>query len=443
MVSDNAVRQGSEDAKATGTTRAAWIGGALNKFSIGTSGFPDDLDAPVEGTVDLDVPVEQFWRLFADVRGWPSWNSCMSVARVHPGDVLSPGSTLLWAFRPIRRRYLYRLPSLARSVVVVPCQEVTWEVTVLPGFHARHTYSFEALDGGRCRFGSWERASGPTYRLLRSFWRAHFRFVLEASLAGAVTAAARGEGAARLVRYGDATTGTPLVVVPGLDGSVGTVAPLVQALAQTRPVHLVDYRTERNTSLEGLAREIADLVTRARLGKVDVLATSLGSIAAAQAISQHGMSARRVVLIGTFTRLPAGRLRLTNRIIASTPRWGYRRLAPLLMSYVCGPVGDGADHPFFERIRRSDPVQVVKRTQWEVGRDFAPDLAALIPPTLVLMGARDRFVSDPQREVATIRRCLTSEESQVRLLPGAGHVLLPRAAVAAAVSAAEDFLQED
>jgi hypothetical protein len=148
-------------------------------------------DEPVEGSIDLEAPLDQVWRLFEDVAGWRSWNPCIAVARARPTGTLIEGSRLWWAFKPIRRRYLYRLPVVARLVVVVPAREVTWEVSFLPGFHARHTYSFQDLGDDRCRFTSWEQAHGPAYGLLRPFWRAHFRFVRDASLTGIAHALVR------------------------------------------------------------------------------------------------------------------------------------------------------------------------------------------------------------------------------------------------------------
>lgn len=143
-----------------------------------------DPDLPVEGTTEVALPVERLWEAFADVRGWPRWNPCMSWARITGGE-LKQGATLYWAFKPIRPRYLYRLPALARIVECEPAGKVTWEVSGFPGFHARHSYTFEALGPDRSRFGSWEVAEGPAFRALRGFWLAHFRFVRDESLAGA------------------------------------------------------------------------------------------------------------------------------------------------------------------------------------------------------------------------------------------------------------------
>jgi hypothetical protein len=137
------------------------------------------------------MSVERLWSVFTRVREWPRWNPCMWTATVSGGPTLAEsgplarGRQLVWAFNPIAPWMLYRLPVMAGLVEVVPERRVSWEVSVVPGMWALHTYWMEPLDEGRCRFGSWEVAEGPTYRLMRPFWLAHFRFVRDASLAGA------------------------------------------------------------------------------------------------------------------------------------------------------------------------------------------------------------------------------------------------------------------
>ena len=138
---------------------------------------------PIEGSVELDMPVAQLWELFADVRGWPRWNPCFAWSRVLRGQ-LRRDAMLVWAFNPIERRYLYRMPAMARVVEFTPHDRVTWEVAA-PGLHALHSYRFAALGPERCRFGSWEVAEGRAYRATRRFWLAHFRYVRDSSLEGA------------------------------------------------------------------------------------------------------------------------------------------------------------------------------------------------------------------------------------------------------------------
>jgi hypothetical protein len=143
---------------------------------------------PIEGSIELAMPVERLWQAFLDVPRWGDWNGCIWRSRVLGGE-LRVGATLLWAFNPIKPSYLYRMPAAAKVVELEPHDRVTWEVSVL-GFHAVHAYRFAALDDERCRFGSWEVAEGRTYRATQRFWLAHFRYVCRESLAGAERLAA-------------------------------------------------------------------------------------------------------------------------------------------------------------------------------------------------------------------------------------------------------------
>jgi hypothetical protein len=150
-----------------------------------------DPDLPVAGAVELEMSVERLWSVFSRVRSWPDWNPCMWTATVSGGPTLAEGGPLaqgrqlIWAFNPIRPFLLYRLPVIARLVEVVERSRVSWEVTVIPGMWALHTYWMEPVSDQRCRFGSWEVAEGPVYRVIRPFWQAHFTFVRDASLQGA------------------------------------------------------------------------------------------------------------------------------------------------------------------------------------------------------------------------------------------------------------------
>jgi Polyketide cyclase / dehydrase and lipid transport len=145
---------------------------------------------PIEGYVELELPVERLWDAFLDVERWPLWNPCIWRSRVRDGE-LREGATLVWTFNAIKPRYLYKMPARAQIVEFERHDRVTWEVSA-PGFHALHSYRFAGLGPERSRFGSWEVAEGPTYRALRRFWIAHFRYVCRASLAGAETLARRG-----------------------------------------------------------------------------------------------------------------------------------------------------------------------------------------------------------------------------------------------------------
>ena len=140
--------------------------------------------APVQGTVDVNVPIDVLWEGFTHANWWPRWNKCFFWA--HNRD-LQLGQKLIWAFQPIRWWYLYKMFAIANIVELHDGRKVTWEVTALPGFYARHTYHMEDLGDGRTRFGSWEQAHGAQIKfpLTKKFWVAHFTFVKDRSLEGA------------------------------------------------------------------------------------------------------------------------------------------------------------------------------------------------------------------------------------------------------------------
>lgn len=140
-----------------------------------------DMDV-VQGDIVVDVPADVMWEFFTNARLWPRWNPCFFWAY---NKTLVLGKKLVWIFKPIKWHYLYVMPASANIVELEFGKKVTWEVTVLPGFYARHTYSIEDLGNGKCRFSSWEKATGWSFRLMKKFWINHFEFVKNKSLEGA------------------------------------------------------------------------------------------------------------------------------------------------------------------------------------------------------------------------------------------------------------------
>jgi pimeloyl-ACP methyl ester carboxylesterase len=393
-----------------------------------------DPELPVQGATSVALPVEKLWEAFADPESWPAWNPCF--ARVWTrGGRLREGSRFFWLFNPIQPSYLYRLPAVARIVEWRPCERVTWEVR-LPGFHALHSYTFERLDAETASFGSWEVAEGPGYERLRAFWLAHFKFVCRSSLEGAQRLAQRGVGV-RLRGLGEPDGRPPLLAIPGLDGSIGSIEPLVERLAADRRVLVADYTAEHNPTLEGLAREIAAVAQPEAGDGIDLLGQSIGTLMAAEIAAAAGLPVRRVVLIGTFTRVRDTAVRIADALSAVSPYSLQRLTAPALMAIVCGPVGDGRQHPFFAASRQSVFSRTRRRSAWQVGRDFAALLERVDRPLLVLLGARDRF---PRHGDAARVRAAVEPGGRVAVIPAAGHVLLPSRAIEIAASEIDRFL---
>lgn len=247
----------------------------------------------------------------------------------------------------------------------------------------------------------------------------------------------------RLERIGTGASGLPLVMVPGIDGSGGSVIPIAQALAADRLVFIADYSGEDNPTVEALTAEIAGQIAASVPGPFDLFGQSIGTIPAAQIASAGALPVRKLVLCCTFTRLRWTALRVSNALVAITPRWLFAATAPGLMKLVCGPVGDGGNHPFFEASRRADKHGVMKRTAWQIDRDFSPDIAAVQLPMLVLMGEQDRFVPDLGREVEKLRALLAGRPAALHTVAQAGHVFIPSQAVASAARLISEFLRAD
>lgn len=241
--------------------------------------------------------------------------------------------------------------------------------------------------------------------------------------------------------HGKSTNAPALIAIPGIDGSIGSIAPVVERLKKTRQIVVVDYSAETNPTLDDLSKQIAAAVRGQINSEVDVLGQSIGTILAAHVACRYDLPVRRVVLMATFTKLSWTRLRISTFMMRLTPRWLYRMTTRPLMAMVCGPVGDGRDHPFFAASRASDPKGVLKRTRWQIGRDFSADLRQLEGlPTRILMGMKDRFVPDAQKEVGKLQQLFASHPETVIPIAGAGHVFLPSTAIASAVEHLEEFL---
>jgi len=242
-----------------------------------------------------------------------------------------------------------------------------------------------------------------------------------------------------LQTFGSASTVPPLVVIPGIDGSIGSVELIVEKLSRERRVILVDYTQEAEPTLDRLSCAIAGIL-RERLNEpFDLLGQSIGTIIAAK-VAVQALPVRRVVLISTFLRLNDFKLRFSNLLAALSPRWLYRLLSRPVLMWQCGPVGDGNARPFLVRSAESDPSFIVKRTRWEIGSDFHDDIAGVGQPLLVLMGERDRFVPNARREIDELRQVVTGRDARVLGVPTAGHVLFPTLAIDFAVLQIEEFL---
>jgi pimeloyl-ACP methyl ester carboxylesterase len=213
----------------------------------------------------------------------------------------------------------------------------------------------------------------------------------------------------------------------------------VEGLSKRRQIHLLDYRAEHHDTLEELIDTLSEVSSDIE-GSVHLLGQSIGAAMAAMVASRRP-SVERVVFVGAFTRGRWATLRVASALARASPPPLYRITTRPLMVLACGPVGDGRDHPFFWHATHSDRAGSARRTRWQVGRDFSSAFSNVSQPALALLGDKDRFVADTALELGRLRHLLDGPGQKVMTVPGAGHVLLPSAAVAFGIDAIERFLE--
>lgn len=190
--------------------------------------------------------------------------------------------------------------------------------------------------------------------------------------------------------------GDDMVVVHGLSGSWRWWLPLVETLSERSRLHLVDLPRLGRLRAGEMAPWLGRLLDAVGLGRVDVLAHSLGGLVATELAMEQPNRVRNLVLVA-----PAG---------VPCGRGVLRRTLPLLeeLFVVRGKVqtivGDAV---------RTGPVSLVHGIAYVWERDIRGELGAVQAPTLLVWGERDRLVPP-----------WVAEEWQ-RLLPRSRLVRLP------------------
>jgi pimeloyl-ACP methyl ester carboxylesterase len=225
-------------------------------------------------------------------------------------------------------------------------------------------------------------------------------------------------------------------VVPGLDGGgescLHLVLPVVRPAGGPPPatVWLVDTRAATEGSLDEVIDTVSRLLGDALAGRREVTCwtQSFGAAVLALVLQRRPFDVGRLVLVSPFTRLAAWKVRSARVVTALTPTPLYRRAIPPLARVAFGPPGDDPDFPFFAGLARGTSTDLARRMGWLVGADFAPALTALpAVPTGVWFGARDRLI-DRHRE-RDFFGALARSSGAVSVVPDAGHVIVPTAAV--------------
>ena len=248
----------------------------------------------------------------------------------------------------------------------------------------------------------------------------------------------------RLVTTGQ---GPPIVVLSGLEGSgescLHLVLPVVvPAGAPPRGrVILVNYAAERHRTLGELVAPIGELLGHAfpADATVTLWGQSFGNLLVALTAQQLGMRVLRTMMVSPFTGLPQIRVAAGRASLAVAWRPLYRATAQSASRLIFGPAPRGSGRPFFRAIAHAAPADVHRRMGWLSRADFANAFLALRAPTAVWLGERDRLVDLP-RQLAFFTAVTRDPDSQLVVIPGSGHVVLPPGAVSYARATLTDWL---
>jgi len=251
----------------------------------------------------------------------------------------------------------------------------------------------------------------------------------------------------RGVRLRAAGAGPPVVIFPGLEGSGESCLHLVLPVllpagaAPRGRVILVDYAAERHRVLGELVSTVSELLDEvAGNGQaVTIWGQSFGNLLGTLVAQRAGLPVRRAVLVSPFTGLPQARVAAGRAALALAWRPLYRAATPATGRYLFGPAPRGSGRPFFRAIAAAAPGDMRRRVGWLAGADFASAFLALPGPVGAWLGERDRLIDLP-RQLAFFAAVARMPGSQLQVIGGSGHVVLPADSVRCARATIADWL---
>jgi pimeloyl-ACP methyl ester carboxylesterase len=230
----------------------------------------------------------------------------------------------------------------------------------------------------------------------------------------------------------DLGSGTPIVLIPGIQGRWEWVRPAVEALARRQRVvafSLCDERTsgfacEPSRGFENYVNQVTQAMDRAGLRSAVVAGISYGGLIASEFAARHPDRVSRLVLVSALPTswMPDARVRfylkaprLLSPLFVLTAPGRLRAEFAAAVPGVAGRLGAMARHGL--RVARApmSPTLMARRVRWAEQHRFA-DPSSVEAPTLVVTGepGLDRIVP-----VASTQRYL----GQLR---SAEHVVLER-----------------
>lgn len=224
---------------------------------------------------------------------------------------------------------------------------------------------------------------------------------------------------------------TPLVYLPGLDGSAELLFLQEERLGERFRIVKVPWRTEGPFEHEDLVSDVLETMDREGISRATVLAESFGGTVGLLLALTHPERIERLVLFNTFAYYPNRPLIRWGRFLAGL---GHPDLVQALRMLIDTPVLalEGVEKPARKRfleVAYGQPLPAyVRRLELVEAFDVRDRLREIDVPTLVVASENDRVVwSDAGRLLAE-----RIPNARLRILPHQGHAALLTPAVSLA-----------
>lgn len=227
--------------------------------------------------------------------------------------------------------------------------------------------------------------------------------------------------------HADEGSGTPLLYVPGIDGTGELLLGTSERLA--REFRLLRFRytaDAEDDSYEALAASIAQLTRDAGIDRCLVLAESFGVAVGLRLALDHPQLVRGIALVNGFAHfgrrvslawsrmsaplVPAWAFRLGRRWFAARELFGKDIDDETLQRFCSLPMSNGFDRAYQRRMSMIASL------------DLRPELSRVLQPAQLYASTDDHIVAS--RTAAEVMAALLPNAS-LQILEDAGHVVLP------------------
>jgi pimeloyl-ACP methyl ester carboxylesterase len=239
----------------------------------------------------------------------------------------------------------------------------------------------------------------------------------------------------------DIGAGSPIVVVPGIQGRCEWMMPAIRALAERHRVlsfSLQEAASSGDGLFDGWTRMVDALIDRAGAGVAAIVGVSFGGLIAAHYAATRPARVSALTLVSSPSprwRLDRRSAQFAQRPVLSVPLFAMRgvfRLAPEIIA--ARPTWPSRGRFAVEHVWRvlNAPISPGQMARWAshwMARDFLADCRKIAAPTLLITGEPDLDKVVP----------VSSSVEYLDLIPGTRHVVLRRTGHIGLVSKPKEF----